>query len=309
VKRVLIGHDGSPEGEGIFDDLARAGLGADVEVQVLTLADVWLPEDPGETAGHVPSADPACLRQSRERAEQMILRAQKAAAAAAENLRGRFPSWKIESQGCGDSPAWGILKWIVDWKADLVVLGSHGRSTLERFFLGSVSQKVAAEATCSVRITRPRLSAHRAAGRFLVAVDGSSDARNAVRVVAEREWPAGSEFRVVAVVDPKMESFLAWLGTFQQHRGTEPNETTEEAVTRLVEEDSRALSDQGLAVETRVVRGDAKKELLAQIQDWEADCIFMGARGAQHGGHLTLGTTASAVTARAHCSVEIIRPE
>src|SRR5881628_1725436 len=35
---------------------------------------------------------------------------------------------------------------------------------------------------------------------------------------------------------------------------------------------------------------------------WEADAIFVGARGRQHGGRLTLGTVAGSIAARAHCT-------
>jgi nucleotide-binding universal stress UspA family protein len=41
-----------------------------------------------------------------------------------------------------------------DWKADLLILGSHGRNGLERFFYGSVSNDVAAAVHCSVMILR-----------------------------------------------------------------------------------------------------------------------------------------------------------
>jgi universal stress protein A len=42
------------------------------------------------------------------------------------------------------------------WKADLIVVGSHGRKGLTRLLLGSVSDHVARHASCSVQIVRPR---------------------------------------------------------------------------------------------------------------------------------------------------------
>lgn len=39
-------------------------------------------------------------------------------------------------------------------KADLIVVGSHGRTGLQRFLLGSVSEHVLSEAPCSVLIAR-----------------------------------------------------------------------------------------------------------------------------------------------------------
>jgi nucleotide-binding universal stress UspA family protein len=40
------------------------------------------------------------------------------------------------------------------WEADLLVVGSHGRRGLDRFFFGSVSEAVAIHAPCSVEVVR-----------------------------------------------------------------------------------------------------------------------------------------------------------
>lgn len=40
------------------------------------------------------------------------------------------------------------------WRADLIVVGSHGRKGLQRILLGSVSDHVARHARCSVEIVR-----------------------------------------------------------------------------------------------------------------------------------------------------------
>jgi nucleotide-binding universal stress UspA family protein len=42
------------------------------------------------------------------------------------------------------------------WPADLIILGSHGRSGLKRWLLGSVSQSVASYAPCSVEVVRKK---------------------------------------------------------------------------------------------------------------------------------------------------------
>lgn len=47
-----------------------------------------------------------------------------------------------------------ILQAAKEWRADLIVLGSHGRKGLEHFLMGSVSEAVARHASCSVEIVR-----------------------------------------------------------------------------------------------------------------------------------------------------------
>ena len=47
-----------------------------------------------------------------------------------------------------------ILEEAEAWGAELIVMGSHGYSGWQRFWLGSVSNAVAAQAHCSVEIVR-----------------------------------------------------------------------------------------------------------------------------------------------------------
>jgi nucleotide-binding universal stress UspA family protein len=47
-----------------------------------------------------------------------------------------------------------VIDLAVEWHADLIVLGSHGRKAIDRFMLGSVSDAVARHAPCSVEIVR-----------------------------------------------------------------------------------------------------------------------------------------------------------
>ena len=142
----------------------------------------------------------------------------------------------------------------------------------------------------------------------MVATDGSEDSLAAVRAVAGRVWPEFSEFRVVAVMDARMETAIAWPESVAAQWAREQDSVSGEALVRMLEHFAKILSDAGLAVETQLLKGDPKHELLTQAEAWEADAIFIGARGLHHGGRLALGTMASAVAARAHCSVEIVRP-
>ena len=47
-----------------------------------------------------------------------------------------------------------ILDCAAVWHPDVIVVGSHGKSGLDRFLLGSVSENVMRHATCSVEVVR-----------------------------------------------------------------------------------------------------------------------------------------------------------
>jgi nucleotide-binding universal stress UspA family protein len=54
----------------------------------------------------------------------------------------------------GVNPANNIIRRAQDGKFDLILLGSTGKSGIERAFMGSVAAKVVAQAPCSVSIRR-----------------------------------------------------------------------------------------------------------------------------------------------------------
>jgi nucleotide-binding universal stress UspA family protein len=52
------------------------------------------------------------------------------------------------------SPAKEIVDMISEGKIDLIIMGTAGRTGLDRFFLGSVSEKVLRSAPCSVMVVK-----------------------------------------------------------------------------------------------------------------------------------------------------------
>ena len=74
---------------------------------------------------------------------------------AEEAIRSRFPNTqlKISSQVLRGAPDQQIIEKAKEWKADLIVVGSHGRGFWGRL-LGSVSNGVVHHAPCSVLVVR-----------------------------------------------------------------------------------------------------------------------------------------------------------
>ena len=74
----------------------------------------------------------------------------------AEDMAGRLSRGGLDARADvreGD-PADEILSVARSWQADLIVMGTHGRTGLQRLVLGSVAQHVIAHAPCSVLVVR-----------------------------------------------------------------------------------------------------------------------------------------------------------
>ncbi|HEY8188630.1 MAG TPA: universal stress protein [Pyrinomonadaceae bacterium] len=65
---------------------------------------------------------------------------------------------KIESVVRDGHPRTAIVDEAEKWRADLIVMGSHGRTGLTRLLLGSVAQYVVGHAPCSVEVVRQKKS-------------------------------------------------------------------------------------------------------------------------------------------------------
>ena len=142
------------------------------------------------------------LAQVEAQAAQKLEEVKEFAAKAGDRLRSSFPDWEVQAVGLAGSPSAELINKADEWKADLVVVGSHGRSALGRFILGSVSKKVVTDSHHSVRVARGTVEKNGGLPpKIMIGVDGSPEAEHAVRAVGMRVWPEGTEVRIIAVDD------------------------------------------------------------------------------------------------------------
>jgi nucleotide-binding universal stress UspA family protein len=151
--KVLIAYDGSNGADAVLADLHRAGLPCVAEALILSVADVFLPPSSSPMPA-LPAEVPIAVQRAWARAAHAVDEARALAQQACTHLLTAFPAWEVRAEACGDSPAWAVIKKADTWQPDLIVVGSHGRSALGRFLLGSVSQKVLTETHRSVYVGR-----------------------------------------------------------------------------------------------------------------------------------------------------------
>lgn len=305
--RILIAYDGSDCAEAALDDLTQAGLPETAETIVMSVAEVWLPPPPMSSYELIEPGNSADLTEAERKVFAKGSRAVKAAKALAERgaarVRASFPKWKVKAEAIYGSPAWELVFKADQWKPDLIVVGSHGRSALGRFVLGSVSQRIVTEARCSVRIARGRVEEPGSPVRIVIGIDGSAASRAAAIEVAGRNWPAQSQARVVVVDDQLRPTLVGGIipeGSLNQEDGAQ--------IQKLAERLAGLIRSDNLRASAVVEEGDPKRVLPKVAKKWGANCIFVGATGFSNRlERFVLGSVSAAVTARAHCSVEVVR--
>lgn len=311
--KLLIGYDGSACADAALHDLRRAGLPEGGEAVVLSVADVWPHLGAPSSAGLAFAVTSAAHELSRRE----LLRARELADGAAARVRADLPEWNVtpdaatpvwdvKSEAGADAPHWALIKKADEWKPDLVVVGSHGRSAVGRFFLGSVSQMVLTHARCSVRIGRGSPRTGREPVKLVVGLDGSPASEAALDAVCRRRWGRGSQATVVAALEPAVvTAFPGDLGDLSVS-STQYRDAAE-WLTGVVKDAAEKLAARGLIVHTVVREGSAKATLVEEAEAIGADCIFVGAKGLSRLERFLIGSVSGAVAARAHCSVEVVR--
>lgn len=308
--KLLIAYDNSSYSDAALDDLTRAGLPDECEASILSVAEVWLPPTPeNETLKEYVEelqTKPQPFKAFKEHA-QVFSKIEAQSVNAGKHLQTIFPKWRISAEATYGSPAWEILSRATDLKSDLIVVGTHGHSALGRLFLGSISQKVLTEAKCSVRVARGKTQINSPL-RIVVGFDGSPGSLAAVEAIAARTWSERPEIRLVAAINPITPSLIGRIIPPLSNLVDEANESELDWIKKLTEKPLQNLRDAGFAANLHVHAGHPKKILIEEAEDWNADCIFVGANAFGNAFEkFLIGSTSAAVAARAHCSVEVVR--
>jgi nucleotide-binding universal stress UspA family protein len=221
-------------------------------------------------------------------------------------VQSQFRSWNVLMETAVGNPAGMIIKRAKAWHTDLVILGTHGRSALARVLMGSVSTAVTKDAGCSVRVVRTGDRRREAAIHLLVGHDGSPEADAAVDALCKRSWPAGTQARVVSVIEALVTTRADEMaGIANTVRGINVEERR--WLEYLAGESERKCTQAGLIASSFVTEGEPKETLINESRRWNADTIFVGARGIGLVERFLLGSVSASVVTHAPCTVEVVR--
>ncbi len=139
--RILLAVDESKSSQQAVEKIAQQFRRENAEVRILHVLEPVSPAAPPQmAAGYAPELE-ALAKPARE----LLARAAKSLTDAGFKTETVLREGDIRET---------ILDIAQEWKADLIVIGSHGRSGIQRFLLGSVTESVARHAPCSVEIVR-----------------------------------------------------------------------------------------------------------------------------------------------------------
>ena len=208
----------------------------------------------------------------------------------------------VETEVAEGSVSGVIEEFARDLPADLVVMGTHGRSGFERLLLGSVTEKILRKAPCPV-LTVPAQNTAAAPvplTRVLCAIDFSPASRRALTLAQSLAGESGAKLCVMHVLEPV--SVFEPVASGGPAASADVRREARYRLERLIDSDTRAFTD---VVEV-VVAGKPYQEILRVAGEQHADLIVIGAHGGAR-GLPAFGSTTSHIVRTAQCPVLTVR--
>lgn len=193
--------------------------------------------------------------------------------------------------------------------ADLIVIGTHGKSGFDRFLLGSVTERLLRVATAPMMTVPPR-SKRSETERYrsiLCPIDFSGESMRALRYALSLAQEADARLTLLHVVegllDEPAEQDFRDLNILDYYQRLEKR--ARERLTAAVPDEARVWS----RPTEQVVKGKAYQQILRIAEEGKYDLIVMGVRGRGALSRFAFGSTADRVIRQADCPVLTIRSQ
>jgi nucleotide-binding universal stress UspA family protein len=197
-----------------------------------------------------------------------------------------------------------ILLHATSRQPDLIVLGTHQRTGLDRLRAGSVAERVAREATQPVLIVPVRRAAGEATASFakvVAAVDFSAASARAVEWALRMGRSEDTRVTLLHVIRAESSAhaprYLYRLGAFEFYRSLAADAWRQ--LQDMIPQGDRTQA----RAHARVVTGDAATQIARVAAEIDADLIVVGVRRRGAIARRIFDATVARVTRRAACAV------
>lgn len=186
-------------------------------------------------------------------------------------------------------------------KADLIAIGTHGRSGITRWLFGSVATKILENSPVPVLFLRPKEGADKGAPgpivkKILVPIDGSPEAMSVLPTVEGFAKAVGASLVLFHAVAP-IASYPGFETAAVAGIGSVLDELQEQA-RQILARAAEEVKARGIEVTTAITVGMAVDGVIRAADDLEVDLIAVGTHGRGGLGRMVLGSTADGVVRR-----------
>ena len=202
-----------------------------------------------------------------------------------------------------------ILEQAERTNADLLVVGSHGRSGFERLLLGSITEKLMHKAPCPIMVVPPGAS-DRAPGepvlfrRILCPVDFSDASLRALTYATTMAEEADARLTALHVIErpPELRENPLTEGFDVDRIRAAAEATGLQRLREVIPEEAQTYC----TVQTAVREGAAYREILKVAAAQNVDLIVMGVQGRGALDLVIFGSNTARVARAATCPVLIV---
>lgn len=198
-----------------------------------------------------------------------------------------------------------ILRRARELRAELIVLGRHGKRTIRDLFIGTTAERVIRKGRSETLVVSHRYEAPYR--RPLIAVDLDEVARGtlefALRVVDPEETKS---VRVVHAYNVPFEGLLTPI--FSAKERSAQRRTRRDAANAKLAALVAPYDEGPFRLKLAVRAGDARSVVLAEVARRAHDLLAVGSHGRSAAEHALVGSVAEWAIAAAPCDVLVTRP-
>ena len=273
LRRILVPVDGSESADSALDHAVSLAKAAGAEIHLLSVV------------------DPYVLSTVVERKEVEVELEGVVQDAAA---RVRDADVEVSTTVEVGFPHEEILDAVADEEIDLIVMGTHGRSGLQRFVLGSVAEKVVRLSPVPVLTVRTGATGTRPYEDIVVPTDGSEAAEPAERWGVDLAGQFDAVVHALSVV-PK-----------GRIRSSETVAAHEEAARKAVDRVVARGESSGVRTADTVDHGIPHRTIVDYCEDTDADLVVLGTHGRTGVERFVLGSVAEKVVRLSETPVLVV---
>lgn len=297
IKHILVPTDFSDNADQALAYAAGIALRFGSEITLFHVISLFQ-DDPNNPAYRFPNH------------EQVLQTMEETALARFEKLEDVHENISIQMETVrGISAAEEIINYAQSNDFDLIVMGTHGRTGLSHFLMGSVAERLIRHQPCPVLtlkqqkkegVVQPKFE------KFVVAVDFSNYSKMALVQAFELALVFEASLEILYVIEEQVHPAFYVTGETSV-MGIIPD-LREKSIAALRAYVDKEVS-KNVEYSTHVREGRAHTEIIHFAEEQNADLIFMATHGLSGLDHFLIGSTTEKVVRKARTPVFTVKAE